>query len=556
MRIRPQLNYSKKDNATFDQRAAAFIIDTVLLTTVLSFITSDGALITALSTSYFIFFQSLYGYTLGKYLLGLRVLVEENESREKAILLRETIGKFLSALFLLFGYLKVLFGERLALHDQISKTRVISIKPVVSKPLVVIGKSLLNMAVMFALFTGYGFYKLSYTSHPLKLAAHALMLKGVEIEGVSGSKVSGYKIKRLRVEDGLRIFEASRISIAPGATIRTRKGALAVFIDRVNIENLTISFRKGLVRDTESSDQETNPWLSLLPKEPYVYNSVALDGFKLKKSSFSVKKASLPSQHHKVSLEELFIDSASKRLSFKFNTVVNTSSPRIENLKKPLKITGRLKVDDSNGAKIHLAAFDDSVSLIFDGENSVFKVSNFKPQSYFKISSAIKQISLELDTKNLSGRFKLRNKKFYIAKHEFLKKGGFVSARPMRGDTLLFISLPHLLMDSPWLKIKSNGLIRSVNPDTLAQLYFGRSVKAVNKKYKKILWKDYEFFKRNPFEKSRAYLKNNMFNFAKARNRFQPGAKIRQPSSKKEENTFLLKPAKGVKKEDLDFLYD
>ena len=76
---------------------------------------------------YYILLTAAFGATLGKMALGIKVV---DESGQKAgffkVLIRETIGKVVSGLILLLGYIWVLFdGRRQGWHDKIAATFVV-----------------------------------------------------------------------------------------------------------------------------------------------------------------------------------------------------------------------------------------------------------------------------------------------------------------------------------------------------------------------------------------------------------------------------------------------
>ena len=76
---------------------------------------------------YYILLTAAFGATLGKMALGIKVV---DESGQKAgffkVLIRETIGKVVSGLIFLLGYIWVLFdGRRQGWHDKIAATFVV-----------------------------------------------------------------------------------------------------------------------------------------------------------------------------------------------------------------------------------------------------------------------------------------------------------------------------------------------------------------------------------------------------------------------------------------------
>lgn len=80
-----------------------------------------------ISWAYYIYMTDRYQATLGKKIFGLKVV---NENFTKAslgnIILRETVGKIVSAIILFIGYIMAAFSSRKrALHDIIADTVVV-----------------------------------------------------------------------------------------------------------------------------------------------------------------------------------------------------------------------------------------------------------------------------------------------------------------------------------------------------------------------------------------------------------------------------------------------
>ncbi|RXI96641.1 RDD family protein [Anaerobacillus alkaliphilus] len=76
---------------------------------------------------YYVWFQTKYnGQTLGKRMMGIRVLtVDGDPVRMGQMALREILGKFLSGLIFLIGYLIAAGKAKRALHDYLAKTIVV-----------------------------------------------------------------------------------------------------------------------------------------------------------------------------------------------------------------------------------------------------------------------------------------------------------------------------------------------------------------------------------------------------------------------------------------------
>ncbi len=79
---------------------------------------------------YYVSLTVIYGGTIGKLILGLRV-VDQNYQKISwgRAILREIIGKFISGLVFSLGYLWVIFdSKKQAWHDKIAGTYVVKVK--------------------------------------------------------------------------------------------------------------------------------------------------------------------------------------------------------------------------------------------------------------------------------------------------------------------------------------------------------------------------------------------------------------------------------------------
>ncbi|OUR97068.1 hypothetical protein A9Q84_12105 [Halobacteriovorax marinus] len=144
---------SQEKDATFVQRAVAIVIDTTLigvfsqiLTTVLSFgatmllgAASEAGLVAGIAvmiiTSFFICPYIYYvipiektGQTIGKQVMKIKIVTTEPGEvlDKKKIIYREFVGKLVSSIIFMAGYLVVLFGKK-AWHDNMARTRVIAL---------------------------------------------------------------------------------------------------------------------------------------------------------------------------------------------------------------------------------------------------------------------------------------------------------------------------------------------------------------------------------------------------------------------------------------------
>lgn len=77
---------------------------------------------------YYTFYHGYYGQTLGKILLGLKVIRTNGEDLSYSVAFKRFLGYFASSFFFGFGYLMPIFTKRRqALHDKIADTVVIKI---------------------------------------------------------------------------------------------------------------------------------------------------------------------------------------------------------------------------------------------------------------------------------------------------------------------------------------------------------------------------------------------------------------------------------------------
>ncbi len=83
--------------------------------------------LTLVSIAYYVIMTVTLGQTLGKMALGIRVVRKDGGPNGWGwILLRETVGKLVSALILMIGYIMAGFdSKKRALHDRMSGTYVV-----------------------------------------------------------------------------------------------------------------------------------------------------------------------------------------------------------------------------------------------------------------------------------------------------------------------------------------------------------------------------------------------------------------------------------------------
>lgn len=146
------------DNAGFWQRGAAFLIDKIILffTSVALFLTGMLGLTlglnsppcelytrlaasfliacyivtTVIDVLYFTYFHGTTGQTIGKKILGIKVVQSTGRPMTLGIAFLRWVGYIVSGLVFCLGYIWIAFDERKqGWHDKIADTCVIQVKP-------------------------------------------------------------------------------------------------------------------------------------------------------------------------------------------------------------------------------------------------------------------------------------------------------------------------------------------------------------------------------------------------------------------------------------------
>jgi uncharacterized RDD family membrane protein YckC len=80
--------------------------------------------------AYYVIMTTVYGQTLGKMAVGIKVVMQSGGPNHWGwIFLREVIGKWISGIILFIGYIMAGFdSKKRALHDRIGSTYVVKVK--------------------------------------------------------------------------------------------------------------------------------------------------------------------------------------------------------------------------------------------------------------------------------------------------------------------------------------------------------------------------------------------------------------------------------------------
>lgn len=94
---------------------------------IVGFVTFNNVVSIVLTIGYYVFYQAKMGQTLGKKVMGIKVVDAKGKTPGAlTFFLREIVGKMVSGIILGIGYLMVLWdGKKQALHDKIASTYVV-----------------------------------------------------------------------------------------------------------------------------------------------------------------------------------------------------------------------------------------------------------------------------------------------------------------------------------------------------------------------------------------------------------------------------------------------
>ena len=118
----------------FWTRFVAWIIDAIIISVALAIIrlatqgfeqsTSDALFNTVVAWTYFVVLTAARGQTVGKMAVGVKVVTAHGQKPGVgAVLLREVVGKTISAVILFVGFLLIAVdGRKRGLHDRIGST--------------------------------------------------------------------------------------------------------------------------------------------------------------------------------------------------------------------------------------------------------------------------------------------------------------------------------------------------------------------------------------------------------------------------------------------------
>lgn len=543
-------DFSEFPSASFEQRLLAFTIDILLITLVgrilagvLGETLAVNAVVNLGTLIYFIFTQLKYQRTLGKHVMGLRVVSHDpmQPMTLGRMILREVIGRSVSMLILMIGYLMVLFHpERRALHDVFSDTTVVSLKPVKDVPIMLQAARGFGVLAGIAVMMGIGFYyAIFYTTFPLERLQRSYYAKGVRMKGISGNITNGFLVKQIDWEkQGESIhLENLFVDIEPDI--------LALGDGQVHIRKLSVAnARAVVVRDQKAVDdanaaqgeeaaadaggaaivEESTGFRFIFDEMDLNNLKLVFDGKEFQISRFFLKDLDYGTSSMK--LGRIYIDSPDAAFdSADFEMTgdhVKVGSPMQLMVKKELipdilKANVDLKMQfDGVWPEMNVQASGFQNKLKIDRKDSGTEVSlnDWSPGHYMKGYWPVHRmqfgfkgrgdIKTMLLTTPLTGSLNLHHVPFQLVEGQsFLTVvAGGLRYRHQRGnfESQMAIQLVGSAEAAPWMAMSSTLQMGEVGQE-LAMLYFGQPLMALNETQKNRIAADLKFFSEPLFKK-------------------------------------------------------
>jgi len=166
---------------------------------------------------YFVVPTKLSGQTLGKKLIGLKVVPQSGDKEPVSWLqafLREIVGKILSTIPFFLGYLWAKWSpDRKAWHDSISRTQVVSLvweeERTFMQKLQQTMLGILSIPLGVALILG----AFLYTSLPLDSIKEKIEAAGIQVGSLTGSLAGGLRFSEIRRHDENQNFSLGSVDV-------------------------------------------------------------------------------------------------------------------------------------------------------------------------------------------------------------------------------------------------------------------------------------------------------------------------------------------------------
>jgi uncharacterized RDD family membrane protein YckC len=217
--------------ASFSSRFAAMNLDMLIYTALwqgvsmvleqnapeLATLTNLGLLSLIFAIGYFVYPTKVSGQTLGKKLLGLKVVPQDNEKSSVSwgqVFMREIVGKLISTIPFFLGYLWARFSsDHRAWHDMMSRTHVVSL--VYEEEKTTLQKIQQVMLGILSIPLGVALILIAflYTAMPLNSIKEKIEAAGIQVGSLTGSLAGGMHFSEIRRHDQNQNFTLGSVDV-------------------------------------------------------------------------------------------------------------------------------------------------------------------------------------------------------------------------------------------------------------------------------------------------------------------------------------------------------
>jgi uncharacterized RDD family membrane protein YckC len=522
---KPQSLNSHLKPAPALNRLSAQLIDVCLLYAI-AFLLSVylgplGAILSAvIGLLYFWLCHQFVGQTLGKKLMGLRVVsVHPVSLNAFRTITRESLGRLVCLGTLFLGYLGVVFRkDGRAFHDLISGTIVISEKGHPSAVLQFAG-ALLALTMTVSSSAYFLFFK---TPILATIGTQVLHRQGMDIQTLSGTIEKGWKIDTFQGKNSVFNFVIKGIHIKHDKTGFYHSGLWR--FSEISIDEVAIHLAPGAVnfnyldRDLASADLQ---WplastytffglkflvnslrinkISFFDKEKLNLVFTDVDAQKIRYGLGTLNVDGIVSgkkSSNKIEVSQFVLDVAQKKMLLKAKLFAkkHTYSALQKDVQISMIWSGSLKKPE----RFRLLAFEDRLTVDYFRNDLIVTIQEFSPASYFKATPTFKNITAKLRNSHClafgclealqgSGSFYTSQQKVNFKN----KSAWFVGVN----EEVLPFNYNHLVkalfQPMPVLSVVSEETV----PQFISQLYFKKPLEGLNETEQSVVRRDQVYYK-------------------------------------------------------------
>lgn len=433
-------DYSHLQSASAGQRFTAFTVDSFLSgglqALAAALLPGENPLTPLLvlwaPVLYFVLTQFHFGATLGKRLIGLRVVSTRGTSAPSffSLLGRETVGRLLALLPLGYGYLRI-FGDpdKRGWHDTLFGTRVASLGPVPAFSWARLFKHLFASTAAVALLVGAVAYYGTHSGVRLKLIEKGFEKAGFILEGLEGSEREGYRAKRFAGAYGPLELDLQGIYFKPGPG----SGKNSTDVESLHVTSGTLTVKMpDEVREARPAEGSKPPllielWagrkqLGVLAKQMFLRpqgENVRISEFVIRGLRIAYSPTEEPirverlvlknfdSDHEAVRVERIFLESdilladvaglafGADRLSMTSPASFTFQKKYSSSMKSPVDV--QLKYEVMGGRESLTSwSFGKTLYVASDPQGIRVQAQGFQPQNFFSTPVPFSNVNLRL----------------------------------------------------------------------------------------------------------------------------------------------------------------